>query len=306
MNRPAGGTSSNIKMMKNAVQLAAWLLIAVSVGWAAERYPVSGMVLKIDKERQILLVSHDRISGYMDAMVMPFHVREPKMLEGLQPGMKIDFTLVVGEEASHADEIHIKRFDSIEKDPLLVRRLQLLDSVLTPKDARAKAVAVGQPMPDFALTDQSGRRVALSQFAGKVVALTFIYTRCPLPDYCLRLSNNFARVHKRFRSRMGRDLVLLTVTIDPQHDQPAVLTDYARIWKADVETWRFLTGSVSDVRRVCGLFAMDFWPEEGLLTHSLRTAVVDRRGKLAANMTGNDFSVQQLGDLVEAVMDQAP
>jgi len=207
---------------------------------AAQRYPVSGMVVKVDPPLRTMVVSHGPIAGFMDAMVMPFHVREAAVLAGMQPGMKVDFTLVVDKESSYADDVRVASGDSVARDPLQARRLQLLDSLVA--GLTVNAVAIGQPMPDFQLTDQSRREVRFSQFSGKVVAVNFIYTRCPLPDYCLRLSNNFARLQKRFSERMGRDLVLLSVTFDPKYDQPDVLAAYARTWKADPEAWHFLTG----------------------------------------------------------------
>lgn len=276
--------------------LAAALCLAVRQTWAAQRYPASGLILRVDKEHQTLLVSHESIPGYMDSMVMPFHVRETKLLEGLQAGMKVEFTLVVDGESSYAEGVRVSAFESAERDPLQARRLQLLESVLAP--SAAKAVAAGQPVPEFTLTDQSRRPVSLSQFAGKVVAITFIYTRCPLPDYCFRLSNNLGRLQKRFADRLGRDLILLSVTMDPQNDSPEVLARYAGIWKASAG-WHFLTGSLADVKRVCGLFGVNAWPDEGFLTHSLHTAIVDRRGNLRANIEGNQFTAEQLGDLVE-------
>jgi protein SCO1/2 len=101
---------------------------------------------------------------------------------------------------------------------------------------------------------------------------------------------------------MGRDLVLLTILIDPVHDQPEELANYARTWKADTRTWHFLTGPVSDIRQLCHKFDMDFYPDEALLVHSFHTVVIDRGGKLAANLEGNSFTAQQLGDLVQTVM----
>jgi len=165
---------------------------------------------------------------------------------------------------------------------------------------------VGQSVPNFSLTDQIGHLVSLSQFKGKVVAVTFIYTRCPLPDYCVRLSNNLGVLQRRFKSAMGGDLILLTILIDPIHDQPEALADYARTWKADARTWHFLTGSVSDIRQLCRKFDMDFYPDEALLVHSFHTVVIDRSGKLAANLEGNTFTAQQLGDLVQTVMARSP
>ena len=159
-------------------------------------------------------------------------------------------------------------------------------------------LALGQPVSDFTLTDQTKRRITLSQFANKVVAITFIYTSCPLPNYCLRLSNNFGRLQKRFAEQMGCDLILLSISIDPVHDQPEVMAKYAETWKADPNSWHFLTGPLFDVKQVCRSFGVNYWPDEGTLTHSLHTVIIDRQGKLAANFEGNEFTAEQLGDFV--------
>jgi protein SCO1 len=165
-------------------------------------------------------------------------------------------------------------------------------------------VSVGAAMPEFELTDQSGRRVALSMLKGKVVAVTFIYTRCPLPDYCPRMVENFRAVRQRFVTRMDRDLVFLTISFDPKFDTPEMLTKYATSQRAGGPGWHFLTGDPAAVERVCNAFGIQYWPEEGLITHSLQTAVIDREGRLAATVEGKDFTPQQLGDLVGAVLDR--
>lgn len=165
-----------------------------------------------------------------------------------------------------------------------------------------KALDIGQAVPDFALTDQNRRRVSLSQFAGKVVAVNFIYTSCGLPNFCFRNSNTFGVLQKRFKQQMGRELVLLTVSFDPQRDQPDVLARYARTWKADPETWYFLTGPVPEVQRVTNLFGIDYFPDEGLMNHSLHTAIIDRRRRLVANIEGNQFTADQLADLVQTTL----
>jgi protein SCO1/2 len=157
-------------------------------------------------------------------------------------------------------------------------------------------VAIGDSVPDFTLTDQNGRGVTLSDFRGQLVAVDFIYTRCPLPDVCPRLSANFARLQKRF----GDKIVLLSISLDPEYDTPAVLTDYAQRWRADAQTWRFLTGSMDDVRRVAGRFGVVFWAEEGAITHTSSTAIVDPNGRLRALVQGSSFTSQQLIDLVGA------
>jgi protein SCO1 len=267
--------------------------------WAEQRYQVTGLVVRIDQTEKTVVISHDRIPGYMEAMVMPYKVSEQNVLTELKPGMKISFTLIVNEDSSHIADVHVREYQSVDRDPDQARRLKELDSALRPDSTTLK---IGQAVPDFNLVDQTARPVSLSQFDGEVVAVTFIYTRCPLPDYCLRLSNNFGLVQRRFRERMGRDLILLSITFDPEHDQPEVLAKYANIWKADAAGWHFLTGPLVAVKQVCGMFGMNFWPDEGLMTHSLHTVVIDRHRKLVANIEGNKFTAQQLGDLIETTL----
>lgn len=288
-------------MMYRALLLSLLLAFGVAAR-PVQRFSVTGLVLSVDAQHGTVLVSHDKIPGYMDAMTMPYRVDKPRVLDSLKPGARIDFTLVVGKSTSYISNVQVREFDSHERDPDQTRRLGLLDEAMRSNSGRPAALSAGQAVPDFSLTDQNNRPVALSDFRGKVVAITFIYTRCPLPDFCMRLSGNFARLQKRFHDRMGRDLVLLSVTFDPEHDRPEVLAKYAESWKANADGWHFLTGSLSSVKQVCGMFGINFWPDEGLLTHSLKTAVIDRDGKLVANVEGNQFSALQLGDLVQATL----
>jgi protein SCO1/2 len=234
---------------------------------------------------------------------MPFRVKDAATLNGVVPGMKVEFTLVVDKGSSWIEQLHAVEFWSPERDPEQARRLGLVESIIARR--QQSVVAVGQAVPDFTLTDQANRPTSLAQFSGKVVALNFVYTRCPLPDYCFRLSNNLAQLQKRFADRMGRDLILLTVTFDPVHDTPAVMANYAHIWNADLNAWHFLTGPLAEVQRVCGLFGVAAWQDEGVLTHSLHTVVIDRGGKLAANIEGNRYTAKQLGDLVVEVISRS-
>jgi protein SCO1/2 len=289
--------------MKRVVFFLA-ILFTVGKAWGDQRYPVTGLVLKVDLPSKTMTVSCQTIPGYMDAMVMPFSVREAKLLEGVGPGTTVSFTLVVEKTDSYAEEIHILGYESVEQEPLQARRLKILEG-LSGSASFASTLKPGASVPDFTLTDQQRHQISLSQFAGKVVALNFVYTRCPLPQYCFRISNNFGRLQKRFQPRLGKDLVLLTVTFDPVHDTPEILADYASTWKADPSTWHFLTGPQADVNHLCDLFGVGFWQDEGTLTHSLHTAIIDRQGKLAANLEGNQFTPEQLGDLVQTVLDQA-
>src|SRR5579863_10281654 len=224
------------KFLRHRVALVSVILFASVHLWASKKYDVTGVVVQIDWQHKTLSVSCKDIPGYMEAMVMPFNVRDPKLLEGLEPGMSIDFSLVVEKDSSYAENIHAHPYESLELDPTQARRYKLMENAMAAKSA-ADVLHVGQPVPYFSLIDQNRQQVSLSQFAGKVVAITFIYTRCPRPDYCVRLSNNFGLLQKRFQSRMGSDLILLTIVIDPVHDQPGALANYARTWKADARSW---------------------------------------------------------------------
>jgi protein SCO1/2 len=279
------------------------LLRVMAVFAAPQKYDVTGLLLKVDDTYRNITVSCRAIPGYMDAMVMSFPVHG-KLPTDLQTGAAIEFDLVVEKGSSYAANLRVKPFESLELDPAQARRLKLMEGAIDVKTPAHAPVHIGQPVPDFLLTDQNHRPVSLGQFAGKVVALTFIYTRCPLPDYCIRLTNNFGILQRRFRSRMGQDLILLTVVIDPIHDQPDALKNYARTWKADSRNWRFLTGPVADIQRLCQRFDMAFYPEEALFVHSFHTVVIGRKGELAANLEGNEFTAVQLGDMVQTVMDR--
>ena len=208
---------------------------------------------------------------------MTFQMRQSQRVEGLAAGVNIEFTISADRDESYADDIRVHPFQSPELDPTQARHLKLMENLMSPT-TKSQAIASGQAVPDFSLTDQSQHSIKLSQFSGKVVALTFIYTRCPLPDYCFRLSNNFGQLQKRFRTRMGSNLVLFSMVIDPAHDQPTAVADYAKTWKADSHSWHFLTGPLPEIEKVARAFDMNFYPDEALFVHSFHTVVIDREG----------------------------
>jgi protein SCO1 len=276
------------------------LLCCTTFTFPEQHYSGRGLILKVDQVHKTVLVSSDAIPGYMEAMTMLYSVRDMKELQNMRPGTLVDFTLVVEPDSSFVEGLRVHKYQGLEPDPLTARRLKLLNQVADPPTT--KAVAIGESVPDFTLMDQNRGKIALSNFAGKVIVLNFVYTRCALPNFCFRSSNNLGLLQRRFRQRLGRDLVLLTVTFDPTHDDPVTLAKYAATWKADSNNWHFLTGNAEDVRRVCDLFGEDVFQDEGLMAHSLHTAIINGKGKLVANLEGNEFSAQQLGDLVQQVL----
>ncbi len=274
------------------------LVFCITALRAADReFLVKGMVLRADPANRSFVVSHEKIVGLMDSMIMPFDVRDAKDLTGVVPGAVVEFTLVVGDKAAYATHIRIQRYRSVEQDPRTARRLAVMRKMA---GLATKPLEIGAHVPDFTLIDHTHQSVRFSSLAGKVVVVNFIYTRCALPQFCLRVSNNFGVLQKRFARELGKDVVLLTITFDPQRDTPEALAAYAAPWKPDPQTWHFLTGPVADVRNVCALFGVEYFPDEGLMNHSLHTVVIDRTGRLVANIEGNSYSPEQLGDLVFA------
>jgi protein SCO1/2 len=267
---------------------------------AAARYPAVGLVLSVDASHQTFVASIDGIPGVMDAMSMPFRVRDARELTGVAAGAFIEFTLVVGAESSYVEGIHVRRTGSLAQDPLIARRLSVMQQVASGRAPRL--VAVGGRVPDFHLIDQQRRPVSLSAFAGKVVAINFMYTTCQLPDFCLRIVNHFGALQKRFAAALGRDLIFLTMSFDPVRDQPDVLARYAAQWSPNPDTWHFLTGPPDEVERALEAFGVAAFPDEGLMDHTLHTVVVNRDGTLAANVEGNEYTADQLGDLIARVL----
>jgi protein SCO1 len=289
-------TNQNAKCKLFSAICILHLAFCITAVRAADReFIVKGMVLRADPANRSFVVSHEKIVGLMDSMIMPFDVRDAKEMTGVVPGAVIEFTLVVGDNSAYATKIRIQRYESVEQDPRTARRLAVMRQM---SGLATKPLEIGARVPDFTLRDHTRQTVRFSSLAGKVVVVNFIYTRCALPQFCLRVSNNFGVLQKRFAKELGKDVVLLTITFDPQHDTPETLAAYASQWKPDPKTWHFLTGPVADVRKVCALFGVEYFPDEGLMNHSLRTAVIDRTGTLVASIEGNTYLPEQLGDLV--------
>lgn len=273
---------------RRATAAACALLGGVFAAGCATHYVTTGVVVATAPPA-MLTISHDAFPGFMDAMTMPFEISGSARRVSVSPGDRVRFRLAV----SHGRTV-VDRLD--------VLSAKAVDAGLQRTPAAPALVPVGAAVPDFTLVDQANAPVSLVSLRGKVVAVTFIYTRCPLPDYCPRMIENFRAVRARFLDRMDRDLVLLTVSFDPQYDTPQRLAEYAAVNRANVPGWHFLTGSAAQIEAVCDAFGIQYWAEEGLITHSLQTAVVARDGRLAATIEGRAFTPRQLGDVIESAL----
>ncbi len=235
------------------------------------------MVLRVDRVAQTMLVSHRAVEGVMPAMVMPVRVAKPRDLASLMPGARIEFELRA--EAAHRVRV--------------INTRQTADFEFPRTQDELKP---GAAVPDFTLTDQSGRAFSLHEARGRVVLVNFLYTRCPLPEVCPRLAASFASLQRRFA---GDDLLLVSITLDPTFDTPGVLARYASTMKARPERWRFLTGDTGPVAKQFGLV---HWAEEGVIVHNSQTAMIDRQGHLVAMVEGSSYRLEQLADLVKQTL----
>jgi protein SCO1 len=255
----------------------------------AHHYTTTGLVVGAQPPATVT-ISHDAFPGFMDAMVMPFDLRGAARRVALTAGDRVRFRLGVKGGRSWVDRVEV-----ISAAPV--------DAGLRETPSVPTLASIGSPLPDFELVDQSAAPLSLFSLRGKVVVVTFIYTRCPLPDYCPRMVENFRVVRRRFAARLNQDLVLLTISFDPTYDTPERLAAYAAANRAGGPGWHFLTGDAARIEHVCDVFGIQYWAEEGLITHSLQTAVIDRKGRLAATVEGKEYTPGQLGDLIAAVLD---
>jgi protein SCO1/2 len=249
----------------------------------AREYELQGQILGVEASRNEVLIKHGDIKGFMPAMTMPFTVKDAELLAGKQPGDLVTATLVVGDTNAHLSSLTRTGHAPVDAAPAPVPA-----AVLVPGDL----------VPDATLVDQDAQPRAMSSFRGHRVALTFIYTRCPLPEFCPLMDRHFAAVQKTLQGDAGmRDVRLVSVTLDPEFDTPAVMKAHAARFKADPAIWSFLTGDPGEVAAFShrlGIYTERDLGTGANLTHNLRTAVIDAEGRLVNVHSGNDWTPADL------------
>lgn len=232
-------------------------------------FQVRGQVRGIE-DAKTLRIAHEAIPGYMEAMVMAMEVRAPASLAGVKIGDDVSFELTVTENDSW-----ISRLQVISEN--VAANAQISESVAQ----EAQRLQAGETVPSFSFVDQNGKKVRLEDFRGKAVLLTFIYTRCPLPNFCPLMSKNFAALQERLEKEFPGKFHLISASIDPKFDTPQALSEYAKRWTKDETTWSFATGSPEQMQAIQSLFGLTAESAGGLINHDLRTALIDPQGKLA-------------------------
>src|SRR5215813_14537281 len=254
-----------------------------------KRYPLKGKVVAVDKDEHTATIAHENIPGYMPGMTMPFKIKNDADLEMLKPGDQVTATLVVDDLASWIE----------------ITAIVEGGSPLTPTATVPGEPKPGDEIPDFGLVNQDGKRFHLSQYRGKALALTFIYTRCPQPDQCTLMSNNFATIEKQLQNdpAVYGKTHLLTISFDPDYDTPKVMRSYGashteRYSDETFQHWEFATGSPDEVKGIAQFFGLRYFHDtssgEEQVIHSLRTAVIGPDGVLVKLYRGNDWKPAQI------------
>lgn len=254
----------------------------------ARRYNLKGKVVSVDRAEKRVTVEHEEISGYMDAMTMPFAVRgnDYWALDVLKPGDKVSASLVVDEGRTWIENIVITE-ESAAAQP-------------SGGAGAEREAGPGDRVPDFSLINQDGKRIRLSQYRGRALVLTFIYTRCPLPDYCPLMSGNFAAIEKELKRTpaLYDRTHLLSISFDTEYDTPKVLKSYGGAYTENYSNetfshWEFATGSPEEIGRIAGFFGLRYFNEANQIVHGLRTALITPDGKVYKVYRGNEWKPEE-------------
>lgn len=266
-------------------------------------FQVRGVIKELQPEKRTAVIKHEEIPGYMIAMTMPFQVRDAQELAGLAPGDPVTFRMVViGDEEAWIEELKKVEGPPVTAPPPPTPHVRVVRDV--------EPLDVGDLVPDYRFTDQDGRAVSLKGLRGNAVALTFIFTRCPYPDFCPRMSREFAEAQRALLARANApaNWRLLSLSFDPDYDTPATLKAYAARQQADPARWSFLTGTIADIDALTEQFGLSFTRDASGVnfSHNLRTAVIDAAGRVQRILVGNQWQSSELvEELVKAAQAQA-
>jgi len=272
-------------LLLRCVCVVAIVATACSRTAPTKEYQLTGQILDMKPETSEVLVKHGDIPGFMPAMTMPYKVGDAKILADKQPGDLITATLVVGET-----EAHLSKMDKTGHAPI--------ENATAPAITDSQILKPGDAVPDTALVDENNAAYPLTSLKGHRVALTFMYTRCPQPDFCPLMDRNFAAIQNEIKKTPGLgDVRLVSVSFDPANDTPAVLKTHARALQADPAVWHFVTAKADDMKGFSAKFGVTAEPSDespAVLAHNLSTAVIDADGRLVKIRPGNMWTPADL------------
>ena len=253
----------------------------------AKTYLVRGIVQEIPTDKKHATIKHEAIPGYMAAMTMDFSVKNTNVLNGFSAGDEITFNLCVTTNDDWIEALKLAGKTTVPVTPTW----RIVESELN----------VGDPLPDFEFTGEDGNSFRLSDFRGSAVAFTFFFTSCPLPEFCPRMNQNFAEARKLLLAETNAPLnwQLLSISFDPSFDQPEIIHGYAKFYRGeDTNRWRFAVATTNTLAGLAPKVDLNFWRENGSISHNLRTIVLDGNGKISHQFDGNDWTPAQLAKAI--------
>jgi protein SCO1/2 len=251
-------------------------------------FTVKGVIKNLQPDGKTVEIRHEEVPNYMPAMTMPFTAKNPSELKKLKPGDKVNFRMSVTEDDVWIDNINVMESAGLTNEIPSNNIVRIVRNV--------EPLQVGDPLPEYHFTNELGQAVSLSDYKGQALAISFIFTRCPLPTFCPRMSSNFQEVQGRLKSlsNFSTNWHLLTITFDPQFDTPPVLKAYAERFEADPAHWNFLTGDLTEITAIAEQFGELFWREQGSINHNLRTIIINTQGRVQNIIQGNTWTVDDL------------
>ena len=265
-----------------------------TAGTNVQIYSVTGVVRELKPDGKTVVIQHEAVTNYMPAMTMPFEVKDPRELAGLQPGDQVTFRMLVAAKEGWIDQIEKTGANDGSVSPAseTFRRVR-----------EVEPLNVGDLIPDYPLTNELGQAFSLSRFKGDALGLTFIFTRCPFPNFCPRMSSNFQEVSQKLTAMKGgpTNWHLLSISFDPEFDTPATLKAYAESHEYDTAHWSFASGAMIEIDAITEQFGLMF-PRNGTgFDHNLRTVVIDAKGRVKKIFIGNEWKVDDfVAEMVEA------
>jgi protein SCO1/2 len=273
--------------------------LAFMTGWVAckneeatdeRRYDVRGKVVSVDAENGMVTLDHEAIGDFMAAMTMPFPLKDEWAFEYLEPGNRLNAVLVVSGNQYWLENVVISEAPvPLDEDTVPPARL-------------------GEAVPNIELVNQDGATIRIADYAGKALIITFIYTRCPLADFCPRMTAQFSALERMLKDEPGlyQGTHLLTISFDPAYDTPEKLRQYAldeAYVTADAFAhWEFATGAPDAIGELARFLDLEYSGEDLNIVHNLRTAVVGPDGTLLELHTGNSWKPDDLLETLQTLI----
>ncbi|HWX22903.1 MAG TPA: SCO family protein [Candidatus Binatia bacterium] len=259
-------------------------------------FQARGMVVEVKPRERQVEIKHEAIPGYMPAMTMPFDVKGTNDLAGLEPGQVISFRLIVTKTEGWIDQIQ-KLAPPTAKAPPGATTIGETTNIPLESLHEAEPLNPGDVLPEYHFIDQFGQPFSTRAFKGQALAITFLFTRCPFPNFCPRVATEFSEVQQKLLAMANgpTNWHLLTISFDPEFDKPEVLKAYSQAFECEPGHWTFATGKLEEITRIGDQLGLAFWKDEtGSISHNLRTAVVDAAGKVQKIFQGNQWTSEEL------------